>query len=114
MPAAWSLELPATSVALACRLWLPSVRLLLGVMLQLPCASATTLPISVSVPLTLSYRSTSAFASAVPVMVGMGLLLAEGPVITGLPGGTVSTTTVLLLLAPLSLPAASFAFTVSV
>ncbi|PNQ35691.1 hypothetical protein CVT22_22680, partial [Ralstonia solanacearum] len=115
------LTLPAASVAVAVRLWLPSVRAV-GVKVQLPEASAVVVPSSVVPSKTLMVL----LASAVPVSVGVASLVLPPAVMvpvtgatssvtvlmTGVAGAAVSTVNVNAELAVLTLPAVSVAVAV--
>ncbi len=117
------LTLPAGSVAVAVRLWLPSVRAaVVGVKVQLPEASAVVVPSSV-VP---SKMLMVLLASAVPASVGVASLVlppeVSAPVTgatssvtlatTGVAGAAVSTVRANAELAVLTLPAVSVAVAV--
>lgn len=114
--------LPAVSVAVAVRLWLPTVKALPGVKLQLPEPSAVTVP---KVPSTLEITVTVALASEVPVRVGVVSLVMlsvfELPLslaalksgVVGADGALVSTVTANTEDADEALPATSVAVAVT-
>ncbi len=115
------LTLPAASVAVTVRLWLPSVRAV-GVKVQLPEASAVVVPSSVVPSKTLMVL----LASAVPVSVGVaslvlppavmapitGATLSVMVLMTGVAGAAVSTVSANAELVALTLPVASVAVAV--
>ena len=79
----------------------------MGVKVHAPCASASAVPKRVAP----SYTLTTEFASAVPVMAGVLLLLLAGPLMAGAEGVIVSTTMATADEPALVLPAASDACT---
>ena len=112
--------LPATSVCLTVKLWLPSTNVLL-VILHLPDPSAVVVPSSVEP--SVSYNLTMALASDVPVIIGVETLVRKSPEVplslpgdnvgdVGAVGVAVSMVTARELLATDTFPAVSVCLTV--